>query len=690
MNKLLKSLALSGMMLLMSFPAVAATNTLTMTSSTPITAGAELKNYTWDIEDGMVKAAVIELDLTNPYVQLTIIPGEGKFTQRTTVSKMASRTGALAAVNGDFYNTKAEGAPIGTTVIDGELVSSQSYLNGVYCMGITADRTAYIDQFGFSGSVTSALGKQYQLAGLNKTVYWEETTGAHSHIGKLHLYNDLWGGTTRGMDTYVGTPAEVLIKDNRVMAVAFEGGFDYAVPEGCYILHGDGEAAEHLKNNYKVGDQITINYSVTPDKDWSMVVGGHALLVDQGQLVEYTKDLSALKGIRARTAAGISQDGKKVYLIAVEGRTSESKGITLGNLSLLMTKIGVWKGVNLDGGGSTTIVSRPLGETEATTVLAVEGHAAQRRVVEALGVFSTAPQGTINGLTIAGNQQLLVGEMETYTFKAYDQYYNTVTDTSGITLSESNSLGLITGHTFLARQAGTTEITAAGGTAAAKLEVKVIGKDDLSKLELALDNHKFADGSTHQITVKATLKDGTEKTVGTNALEWTVEGFDGTIDNNGLLTVGQLGDAQKGVLTATYDGFTASLNLNLVPAASIQLQIDHKTLMKDGQALEMDVAPLIKDSRTLVPLRFVSEALGGEVIWVDEDGVQIAMVIYNGTLLELPINEQVMYINSESVAIDVPSQIVNERTMVPLRAIIEGLGMKVTYEDATRSITIEG
>lgn len=234
--------------------------------------------------------------------------------------------------------------------------------------GLTGDRTAAIEQFSFSGSVTAQNGEKRNLSGLNKTFYWEETTGLHSHIGRLHLYNDLWGGTKRGMDSYVGVPAEIMVKDNQVTAVAFEGGFDSAVPEGCYIIHGDGGAADFLKENFEVGDMIQINYQYKPEQDWQMVIGGHALLVDNGQMVPYTKDLSALGGVRARTAAGISKDGKTVYIVAVEGRTSSSKGITLGNLSLLMTKLGAWKAVNLDGGGSTTLVSRPLGETERTRV----------------------------------------------------------------------------------------------------------------------------------------------------------------------------------------------------------------------------------------------------------------------------------------------------------------------------------
>ncbi len=101
---------------------------------------------------------------------------------------------------------------------------------------------------------------------MNKTFYWEETTGLHSHIGRLHLYSDIWGGSKRGMDSYVGVPSEVLVKDNQVIDVAFDGGFDSAVPEGCYILHGDGGAADYLKENMHIGDTIQINYNYKPEK----------------------------------------------------------------------------------------------------------------------------------------------------------------------------------------------------------------------------------------------------------------------------------------------------------------------------------------------------------------------------------------------------------------------------------------
>ena len=693
MKRILSVFALSWLLCFVSTPSEAATNQLTITGSTPITAGAELTTYNWDIEDGMAKIAVIKVDLTNPHVQLALIPGEGKLTQRITVSKMASRTGALAAINGDFYNTKAEGAPIGTAIIDGKLASSQSKLEGVYCVGITKDRVAYIEPFGFTGKAVAANGNEYALSGVNKTVYWEEPHGVHSHIDKLHLYTDLWGGTTRGYDEYVGKAAEVLIRNNEVIATNFEGGFGTAVPEGYILLHGDGQAAEYLKANYRVGDRVQVDYQVTPQRDWSLVIGGHALLVNNGQAVEYTKDLSSLKGIRARTAIGISGNGKTLYLIAVEGRTNESKGLTLGNLSLFMTKLGIWKGVNLDGGGSTTMVSRPLGKEAAEKVLTVESYAAERRVVEALGIFSTAPQGQIKDINLSGSKYLLVGEIAHYAIEAYDEYYNTVTDKNRIKMTESNGLGLLTDGIFLAQKSGLTEIVAQGDKKTVRIPVQIIGEKEIAKIEIMVNQQaEFTPGSSHQLTVVATLNDGTQKIVGSNALTFTADGFEASVSNDGVLTIGDLAENERyGSLIASYGGMTTLLGLRFSAANVVELQIDRNSMIKDGQEVAIDTAPLIKDNRTMVPIRFVSEALGGEVIWVDDgNDYQIAYVIYKENLLELPINEKMIYVNGEGKALDVPSQVIQDRTMVPLRAIVEGLGMTVEYKDKTREIIIEG
>ena len=681
------SAILAGAMIITScIPAGAATNELKQINTSPITSGVVQTNYTWDIADGMVKASVLEIDLTNPYVKLDIVPGQGQFTKRATVSAMANATNAVAMINGDFYNTRAEGAPIGNTVIDGQLASSQSYLNGVYCLGITDDATAYIEPFSFSGYVSNNYGAIMNLSGLNKTVYWEETTGQHSHLNKLHLYNDLWGGTTRGIDSYTGVPAELLVKDNKVVDIAFDGGFDMPVPEGCYIVHGDGTAADFLKESFAIGDTIHIAYSYEPAKDWQLVIGGHGLLVDQGQMVPYTKDLSALGGIRARTAAGISQDGKTLYLIAVEGRTAESKGITLGNLSLLLTKLGVWKAVNLDGGGSTTMVSRPLGEIERVRVIHPENNGLERSVVEGLGVYSTAPQGRVQGISIGGSQTLFIGETAEYKLRAYDQYYNPVDPANTIRLTESTGHGTLSGNAFTALEAGDAVLYAVSNTYTAALPIRIVSGADIESITLDINQRDFTEGSTHQLSAYAILKDGTGKQVAPETLTWSVEGFDGTIDETGKLTVHSLENTYTGTVKASYDGLETSLTLKFADLETVKLTIDSTTLWINDRALEMDVAPSIVNNRTIVPVTFIADALNAQVEW---DGVlRTAYVAYNDSLVEIVIDAPELYVNGEVVALDTPAAIVNGRTMVPLSAVAGGLGLEVFYDAADRSITI--
>ena len=88
----------------------------------------------------------------------------------------------------------------------------------------------------------------------------------------------------------------------------------------------------------------------------------------------------------------------------------------------------------------------------------------------------------------------------------------------------------------------------------------------------------------------------------------------------------------------------------------------------------------------MVPVRFIAEALGGTVDWQEE--VQTAYITYNGNLVEVPIQSDTIHVNGESKTIDTPSQIIDNRTMIPLRAVAEGLGLDVSFDNNTRTITI--
>ena len=97
------------------------------------------------------------------------------------------------------------------------------------------------------------------------------------------------------------------------------------------------------------------------------------------------------------------------------------------------------------------------------------------------------------------------------------------------------------------------------------------------------------------------------------------------------------------------------------------------------------VVPLIKDDRTLVPVRFIAEVLGMDVLFVNNNEVDL---IGNGYVVRMKIGEQEYTINDIPYQMDVAPEIIHERTMIPLRAIGEATGRKVEWDEATGLIYV--
>lgn len=73
-----------------------------------------------------------------------------------------------------------------------------------------------------------------------------------------------------------------------------------------------------------------------------------------------------------------------------------------------------------------------------------------------------------------------------------------------------------------------------------------------------------------------------------------------------------------------------TLKLKFTEDENVQLTIDSKTLLKNGEASQMDVAPTIVNDRTMVPVRFIAEALGGMVEWHED--IQTAYIVYQDNM----------------------------------------------------------
>ena len=122
-------------------------------------------------------------------------------------------------------------------------------------------------------------------------------------------------------------------------------------------------------------------------------------------------------------------------------------------------------------------------------------------------------------------------------------------------------------------------------------------------------------------------------------------------------------------------------------AANITLTIDDNNIDIDGEVRPLDVAPMIMGERTYLPVRVISEALGASVEW--EEGEKEITIRSEEALISMWIGKTIINVNGNDIPIDVAPIIVNDRTFIPIRFISEHLNCTVDWLNDTRQVVIK-
>ncbi|WP_255298502.1 copper amine oxidase N-terminal domain-containing protein [Brevibacillus dissolubilis] len=134
------------------------------------------------------------------------------------------------------------------------------------------------------------------------------------------------------------------------------------------------------------------------------------------------------------------------------------------------------------------------------------------------------------------------------------------------------------------------------------------------------------------------------------------------------------------VPASAYAATPVKAPVTAVAQADIKVQYNGKALAFPDQK------PVIKNSRTLVPIRPIAEGLGFDVQW---DNATRKVSINKGTSsVNLIIDQKTAKKNEQTLTLDVPAQIINGRTMVPVRFIAEALNYQVNWSQATTTVLI--
>ena len=652
----------------------------------PIAPGVVRYKYEVSRDKKNAQTNVVTVDLNNPYIKINTVAGGGTYTNKATVSQMADRTNAVALVNGDFFTMQLQGVPLGASIIDGDMKSSPAVLTDIWSFGIDENNTAFIDSTKFVGSVTAPNGKSYPIDGLNKTFYWYQPSKEYSHESKIQMYNSFWSSKSRGDKT----AGEVLLsEDNVVEQIVYRKNIDMKIPEGKKILQVSGGSERFMRENVKVGDKLQINTNIEPNRNWKMMIGGHALLVENGAIKKYTKDVNSIGGVRARTAVGISQDGKTVYIVSAEGRTNRSPGLSLNELSQFMLDLGAYKAMNLDGGGSTAMAVRNLGDLKRTRVTNPERNAGERKVVNGLGVFNTTTNtGVISDVKFESDLNTIVGEQLNLKLKSgWDEFLNPIDikDRTYTVTDNSNGANILNGLSYLSLTPGKynlSVITDKGENI--NKEINVADLSAYTKFNIDTKNKIIKRGMTLSLDSRGEYKDRKIK-ISPRVINYSFEDMTASVDPNTFnINIEDYGRNPK--IIAKLGNKTSTLSLYDENTKLIKMKINDVNYSINGEGKKMDAKPFIKNDRTLVPLRFIVEAIGGEVNW-DNDN-RLVTVNSKGKTIELPIDSKTIKIDGQDVNIDQAAIIKGDRTFVPIRFIAENLDMVVNYINDTRVIEI--
>jgi len=285
---------------------------------------------------GSTAVHVLRVDPRAPDIEIRpVLAGDVSAGMETT-SIIATRHDALAGINGGYFADS--GRPLGMIVIDGQLVSAPLPRRSVFA--IARDRRPVIEAFEFRGRVVTP----------DNAALWVSAVNRPPHAGGVAVYTPHYGPLTPVLQT------AAVVRSGIVRAVASGR---LMIPPNGYVLAVNRADATLLTRHVRPGEPVHLSIDLAPDLALITALGGGPRLVAQGRpFVPFAREwfASRLFAVRApRTAVGITAPGKLLF-VTVDGGGRRNTGMTLPELARLMVQLGAVDAMNLDGGGSATMV----------------------------------------------------------------------------------------------------------------------------------------------------------------------------------------------------------------------------------------------------------------------------------------------------------------------------------------------
>lgn len=494
-----------------------------------ITQGVTLENIIRFTTDGWYNFQILTVDLTNPYISVDALTNTDSVGKTATTSKLAAQRNAVAAINASFFTPTGSGNafPVGAIVQSSDIKTANSsfnkYENSMATLAINNLNQVLLDYWHVNMSLTSANGANIAVEQYNM--------GNKAKYGSINVFDRKWGKTA------VGASAEMpdifqMVVENGVVTKMLTGQPAAAIPENGYVVVTRADGAAKLMQSFLIGDLVSFNINTTPD--WSnlkMAVTGSSELVKDGAIpAAFSFNASDVSIRSPKTAVGSSKDGKTLWLVTVDGRQSSSLGLSQKDMALFMKGLGAYNAINMDGGGSTTMVARPYGSTNVK-VMNSPSDGTTRNVLVGLGVFTSAPKAPLSKLIVeTTDKYIFTNATRAFTVKGVDKYGNPIeVDPSSVKWSVSGVKGTFKGNVLRPTTYGEGKVTAKIGNVSGSINISVLSKP--SVIMLSTKSIKLPVGQTKTFSIKGINPKGYVASIDPADITWKVNGKIGSFSN---------------------------------------------------------------------------------------------------------------------------------------------------------------
>jgi len=332
--------------------------------------GLDYSQWTEVAAQGPTRIFVLTAHLDEPGLVLDQVSGP-TVSARAPLSQWLTADDDIAGVNADFFDIDDTGAPLGVGADREQRVlhAPRSGWNTTFILG--RGYTPDVVQDRLVAKVTPRGGRAIAISNYNSPTVALQGIGLYTPAWGLAPGKRVVGGATR--------LRQVVIRNGVVVSNGTR--LSSGRPFSGYLLVGRGRGATALKA-LRVGRHAAVHKSLSVAAH--VAVSGSTRLLHNGAIT--TTDNAQL---HPRTAVGIDRDQRLLHLVVVDGRSENSGGQTLLQLAGLLRSLGDEEGLNLDGGGSSTMVARDPAGSVAVRNQPSDGH--ERAVPNGLGFRYVAP-----------------------------------------------------------------------------------------------------------------------------------------------------------------------------------------------------------------------------------------------------------------------------------------------------------